>query len=62
MWLTWGIMSTVSSARKRVTTRERIARVPLWKQAEDYFQRFRDPGMKITLPRLNLPEYEEDAA
>jgi hypothetical protein len=55
-------MNTGVTQRKRLTTAERNARVPLWKRGEDYFKTFRDPKMKVTLPQLRLPEYEEDAA
>jgi hypothetical protein len=57
-----GTMSTFVSDRKRLTTAERNARLPLWQRAEQYFQTFRDPKMKVSLAQVRLPEYEEDAA
>jgi len=36
------------------------AKKALWRQAEEYFKVNRDPKMVVTLPRVTLPELEEE--
>lgn len=36
--------------------------LPRWKQAEEYFKRFRDGKVEVTLPRVTILEREEEEA
>jgi hypothetical protein len=45
---------------RRLTAAERLARKPNWKQAEDYMRRHRDRKVRVTLPRVRLPEPVDD--
>lgn len=47
-------------AFRRPTAAERLARKPLWRQAEDYFRRHRDRKLPVTLPRVSCLERADD--
>ena len=48
----WGDFARVAKKTRRVSRH--------WRTAERYFQRYRDPEMKVSLPRVSCLEAADD--